>query len=216
MHSGLDFLVVASGPSEELGGLTLPRAGVVLSGNPALGDSYLHELVHAVLGPSQTSNYLLDEGMATWLGGARGRSYREMLGLLRRYQLDHAAVRLEDLLHGDFAPERGSAQAQTDALKATGAMFVNAVYRRRGTAGLVALNTAAGGEDATLEVIVREVRRFGNALTEVRVPNSDVIGIAIAPVVAQAVPRSLAMARVTLYDRACTGVVAPGSSTVAE
>ena len=136
----------------------------MLSGNPALGDSYLHELVHAVLGPSQTSNYLLDEGMATWLGGARGRSYREMLGLLRRYQLDHAAVRLEDLLHGDFAPERGSAQAQTDALKATGAMFVYAVYRRRGTAGLVALNAAAGGEDATLEVMRQELPNYASDL----------------------------------------------------
>ena len=106
---GLEFFVVASGPSEEFGGAhASPRAGIVLSGNPALGDAYLHELVHATLGASQTSNYMLGEGMATWLGGAHGLSYREMVSFLRQYQLDHPTVRLDDLLR--WTTRRGSGQ----------------------------------------------------------------------------------------------------------
>jgi len=159
---GLDFFVLASGPSEELRGLTLPLAGIVLSGNPALGDSYLHELVHAVLGAFQTRNYLLGEGIATWLGGSQGRSYRDMVVFLRRYQVDHPTLHLEDLLRG--AAAAGSAQAQTDALKATGAMFVDAVNKKCGVAGLRALNAAANGEDATLAVMRQELPDYASDL----------------------------------------------------
>ena len=104
--------------------------------------------------------------MATWLGGAKGRSFREMVGVLRRYQLDHPTVRLKDLLREDYSPQFGTAKAQTDALKATGAMFVDAVYRERGTAGLVALNKVARGEDATLEAMRQELPRYASDLNQ--------------------------------------------------
>ena len=68
---GLEFFVFASGPSEELGGLTLPRAGIVLSGDPALGDSYLHELVHATLGALRPPTICLAKGWPLGWAGPR-------------------------------------------------------------------------------------------------------------------------------------------------
>ena len=81
--------------------------------------------------------------------------------------MDHPTVRLEDLLREDYSPQFGTAKAQTDALKATGAMFVDAVYRERGTAGLVALNKVARGEDATLEAMRQELPRYASELEPV-------------------------------------------------
>jgi hypothetical protein len=79
---GLDFFSEPSGPGQRSGGLNL--GSIILSGNPAIGEAYLHEFVHSVLGPSlPAGNQLLSEGVATWLGGSRGRSPREMYRLLR-------------------------------------------------------------------------------------------------------------------------------------
>lgn len=152
---GLDFFVTASGPGTEHGGLTLPFAGIVLSGNPALGDGYLHELVHAVLGPSWTQNDVVSEGIATWLGGAQGRSYHDMLVLLRRYQADHPSLSLAELIRG--VPSAGSDQARSDALKGTGALFAETVYRTRGLAALRALKDATAGEEATLAIMRQDL-----------------------------------------------------------
>ncbi len=159
---GLDFFVTASGPREELRGLTLPRAGMVFSGNPTLGDSYLHELVHAVLGPFPFRSFLIGEGIAIWLGGSQGRSYHQLIPQLRRYQADHPSLRLEELLHGD--PAAGSYTDRSDALRITGAMFVAAVYRRHGAAGLRALNAAVAGTDSTSVVMRRELPEYATDL----------------------------------------------------
>jgi hypothetical protein len=159
---GLDFFVTGSGPGTEWGGLTLPVPGIVLSGNPALGDSYLHELVHAVLASHQTQNYVIGEGIAVWLGGARGRSFPEMVAWLRRYQQAHASLRLEGLIQGSAAS--GSDADRSDALRTTGAMLVDAVYRRRGVAELRALNATAIGPDATLAALRRELPEYASDL----------------------------------------------------
>jgi hypothetical protein len=141
---GLDFFI----SEEELGGQTLVSPGIVLSGNPALGDSYLHELVHAVLGSHGSRNYVVAEGCAVWLGGAHGQSYPEMLEWLGRYQKAHPTLHLADLIQD--SADAGSDADRTDAMKTTGAMLAEAVYRHRGTTGLRELNATAFGPDATL------------------------------------------------------------------
>ena len=74
---GLDFFPESSGPGQRSGGLNL--GFIVLSGNPAIGEAYFHEFAHSILGPSLTAgSRLLLEGVATWLGGSRGRTPREM------------------------------------------------------------------------------------------------------------------------------------------
>jgi hypothetical protein len=130
---GLDFFPEASGPGQGRGGLNL--GSVLLVGDPSIGEAYLHEFVHAVLGPAlPAGNRLLGEGVATWLGGSRGRTPREMYALLRRYQEADPTLTLSGVLQNTF--ENGDAKRGTDLLYATGALVANALYRRQGIAGV--------------------------------------------------------------------------------
>jgi hypothetical protein len=133
---GLDFVVDASGPGEGRGGRTL-RGGIVLVGDGSIGEAYLHEFVHAVLNPSiHGRTYLWGEGVATWLGGSRGRSPREMYAILRQYQESHPSVGLRQVLQQQA--ESGG-KVETDVVYASGAVIADAVYRRQGVNGLRAL-----------------------------------------------------------------------------
>lgn len=136
---GLDFFVGASGPDAARGGQGGRVEGtddaLVLAGDPAQGEAYRHELTHAVLGP-RVRGWLLGEGVATWLGGSRGRSGRALYAGLAEFQRARPALTLEALLGGGGgAGEAARAAAQY----ATAALVVDAVYRRAGAAGLRAL-----------------------------------------------------------------------------
>lgn len=131
---GLDFFPAASGPGDGNGGLTLPH-GIVLVGNPRIGEAYLHEFVHVVLWPLfPHASRLFTEGVATWLGGSQDRSLAQMYALLHAYQTAHPEISISDLLGGGSVP--GGARAWTDAMYATGALVADAVYRRSGIEGL--------------------------------------------------------------------------------
>ncbi len=72
---GLDFFPEASADRGR-GGRAL-FGGIVLAGNPALGEGYVHEVAHVILGPTFNGrSRLFNEGVATWLGGSRGRTNR--------------------------------------------------------------------------------------------------------------------------------------------
>lgn len=145
---GLDFFPGASGPGEGNGGLTLPY-GVVLVGNPRIGEAYLHEFVHVVLGQSfPHANRLFTEGVATWLGGSQDRSTKQMYALLHAYQGAHPEVTLADLLGGDAVP--GGARAWTDVMYATGALAADRIYRRLGIGGLRQFALLAAPSDRVL------------------------------------------------------------------
>ncbi len=133
---GLDFFPAASADRGRGGGAMSP--GIVLAGNPAIGEGYVHELVHAILGPTfPTRNRLSAEGLATWLGGSRGRTPQETYVRLRQIQVARPALTLKQVLSNDI-PD-AVAEEMTDAFYATGALIVDAVYRRAGTTGLHAL-----------------------------------------------------------------------------
>jgi len=130
---GLDFFPAASADRGRGGGAM--SAGIVLVGNPAIGEGYVHELVHAILGPTfPTRNRLSAEGLATWLGGSRGRTPRETYARLRQIQTARPALTLGQVLSNDI-PD-AAAEEMTDAFYATGALVVDAVYRRAGITGL--------------------------------------------------------------------------------
>lgn len=134
---GLDFLLVPSGSWEYgggAGGNAIPEVGIVLAGDPRQREAYLHELVHAVLGRSYGGVFLA-EGIATWLGGSRGRTSRDTYRHLREYQDAHPHVTLEALVRGDA----GWGVRESDARYATGALFVDAMYRRGGVTALRSL-----------------------------------------------------------------------------
>jgi hypothetical protein len=130
---GLDFFPEPSGPGQRSGGLNL--GSVLLSGNPAIGEAYLHEFVHAVLGPSlPAGSRLLAEGVATWLGGSRGRTPREMYELLHRYQQSDTTLKLSALMRNGF--QTSDTERSSTLLYATGALVSNAIYNKQGIAGL--------------------------------------------------------------------------------
>jgi hypothetical protein len=133
---GLDFFPEASADRGR-GGRGLP-SGIVLVGNPAVGEAYVHELAHVILGPTFPSrNRLFAEGVATWLGGSRGRTPQEMYVRLRQIQLARPALTLGQVLNNDI-PD-AAAEEMTEAFYATGALVVDTVYRRAGITGLRAL-----------------------------------------------------------------------------
>ena len=148
---GLDFFVEASGPGTGRGGRALPSAGILLIGDSAIGEAYLHELTHAVLAPTIGGASLFSEGVATWLGGSLGRDPRTLYALLHDYQGAHQHVSVADLVHGQVAA--GWGQSETDALYATSALVVDAVYRRDGIAGLRRLARVSGDADLVIAAI---------------------------------------------------------------
>jgi hypothetical protein len=147
---GLDFFPEPSGPGQRSGGLNL--GSVLLSGNPAIGEAYLHEFVHAVLGPTlPAGSPLLAEGVATWLGGSRGRTPREMYALLRSYQQSDSTLTLSGLVRTGF--QLDDADRASNLLYASGALVANAIYRREGIAGLRKVYQMKGDADALLRAI---------------------------------------------------------------
>jgi hypothetical protein len=133
---GLDFFPQAS-VDRGRGGQAL-RGGIVLAGNPAIGEAYAHELVHAILGPAFPSrNGVFGEGVATWLGGSRGRTPQQMYARLRQIQIAHPTLTLGQVLRYDIP--NATPEDETDAFYATGALIVDTAYRLGGVARLRAL-----------------------------------------------------------------------------
>jgi hypothetical protein len=137
---GLDFFPENSGPGTGLGGRG-GGPGILLLSNPTLGEAYLHELVHAVIGPTvESRNSLFGEGVATWLGGSEGKSLRELYTSLHDYQQAHPNISLLQLLQG----EGGEGHDTVIALYATRALIIDSIYRNSGIAGLRQFGKVSG------------------------------------------------------------------------
>ncbi len=151
---GLDFFPEASADRGR-GGRAL-SGGIVLAGNPALGEGYVHEIAHAILRPTFPSrNRLFGEGVATWLGGSRGRTTREMYTRLRQIQVARPALTLSQVLNN--AIPDAQAEEMTDAFYATGALVVDTVYRLAGIPGLRTLAQLNGDPKLLLAALPAQV-----------------------------------------------------------
>jgi hypothetical protein len=146
---GIDFFPESSGPGQRSGGLSLGY--VVLSGNPAIGEAYLHEFTHAVLGPSLRASQLLSEGVATWLGGSRGKSPQEMFALLHGYQQSDSKLTLSGLIRSGFQDD--DADRGSNLLYATGALIADTIYRQRGIGALRTAYQLRGDPDTMIRGI---------------------------------------------------------------
>lgn len=146
---GLDFFPDASGPGQRSGGLNL--GSIILSGNPAIAEAYFHEFVHSILGPSLYASQLLSEGVATWLGGSRGRSPHEMYALLRSYQQSDSTLTLSGLIRSGFRVQ--DADRASNLLYSTGALIADTIYRRRGIAQLKNVYQLKGDPDTLIRGI---------------------------------------------------------------
>jgi hypothetical protein len=144
---GLDFFPEASADRGR-GGRGHP-VGIVLAGNPDIAEGYVHEVAHVILGPTFPSHSrLFAEGVATWLGGSRGRTTQEMYARLRQIQTARPALTLSQVLNNDFPDAQP--EEMSEAFYATGAVIVDSVYRRGGIAGLRALAQLNGDPKSLL------------------------------------------------------------------
>lgn len=152
---GLDFMVEASGPGGGRGGRSLP-SGIILVGDPAIGEAYFHEFVHAVLGPTlRPANGLLGEGIPTWLGGSQGRTPPEMYAFLKQEQDADPSLTLAGVINYDFAAR--PAKLGSDLQRATGALIANAVFHKRGITALRKVAQLRGGTDTLLRELTTQL-----------------------------------------------------------
>lgn len=153
--TGLDFVVEASGPGGGRGGFSLP-SGIILVGDPNIGEAYFHEFVHAIIGPTlRPGNGLLSEGVPTWLGGSQRRTPPEMYALLKREQDADSSLTLAGVLDYDF--ENRPAKLGSDLQRATGALIANAVFRKRGIGGLRKFTQLRGDTNTLLRELAAQL-----------------------------------------------------------
>jgi hypothetical protein len=107
-------------------GYAAPWNRMILSGSGVFGEENRHELVHYVLGPvleERQTHGIVNEGLATWLGGTRDMAYRDLLKEYSSYLGENPSVGLNEVLVGD-GPDRGWYPA--------GAVLVQMVYESGG------------------------------------------------------------------------------------
>lgn len=136
-----------------VGGQAIPEDQLLFCGSPTHAEAFRHELVHLVLavyGPARKRNRLIEEGIATWLGGGmRAPNYPAYLRLLVSYLAAQPDATLRELLSsfgGDDSP-----------YYATGAMVADAVFRRGGLPALQRLLQIGGTTDQLLAALPGEL-----------------------------------------------------------
>ena len=151
---GLDFSLDASGPGTGLGGKTNALSGLLFFADPKLGEAYLHEFVHAVVGPKVVSkNAIFGEGVAVWLGGSRPGPTKTMYRLLEDYQARYPAVSMLTVF-GDEAP---GGQSAINALYASRALIIDSIFRHSGITGVLAFGNIAGSPEDLIKALPRFV-----------------------------------------------------------
>lgn len=149
---GLDFFIEPSGPGVRSGGRTL--GPLLLVGNPDIGEAYYHEFVHAILGSHlRAGSLLLAEGVATWLGGSRGRTPAQMYGAVYRYQREDSTLTFTGLFRKGF--ELNDPLRASDLLYGTGALIANAVFQKHGIGAVRRLYQSTGDNETMLREIAR-------------------------------------------------------------
>ena len=152
---GLDFFVLPSGRGTATGGNAMTQANILLSGDPAQGEAYLHEVVHLMLRDGFGGGAMLGEGIPTWLAGSKGRDKVALARVLADYQRKRPGTTLRALISGEVSD--GWTNAETDALYASGALYVESVFRRGGLAALRRLAGTPGDPPALTRAMQRSL-----------------------------------------------------------
>jgi hypothetical protein len=143
---GLDWGLSA----DRVGGRANSRARVVFAADPRFGEAYRHELAHVLLYPVVAgSSVFASEGIAYWLGGARGKPFPAMMNDLGEYLAQHPALGLRAILTGD-----GPSTASSVRLPAAAAMFEIA-HRRGGDAGVQRFLAVLGKAEPSMDTVAR-------------------------------------------------------------
>jgi hypothetical protein len=123
-------------------GYSAPWNRLILSGSSVFGEENRHELVHYVLGPvleERQTHAIVNEGLATWLGGTRDMAYPDLLKEYSSYLREHPSVGLNEVLVGD-GPDRGWYPA--------GAVLVHMVHESGGWPAVGQLLTSGRSTEA--------------------------------------------------------------------
>ncbi|MEX1187055.1 MAG: hypothetical protein WEA80_10740 [Gemmatimonadaceae bacterium] len=136
--------------SDRVGGKANARARVVFAADPRFGEAYLHELAHVLLHPiTGGASAFVQEGIAQWLGGARGKALPGVLHDLAGYLDRRPTIGLRAILTDD-----GSSAAASARFPAAAAVF-ELVHRRGGDTAIRNFLTAMGKDEPTLDSLAR-------------------------------------------------------------
>jgi hypothetical protein len=140
---GLDWTLPGMGH-----GYALPWNRLLLNGNPDFGEANRHEFTHLVLGPlleQGRTHGAVNEGMATWLGGAMGMTFLEVMNQYAGYLRDRPGMTLDGVFAG-VGPDAGVAPA--------GAVLVQMVFESQGHEGLMHLLTSGASNEELQAALV--------------------------------------------------------------
>lgn len=139
-------------------GYALPWNRLILSGDPVFGEDNRHELTHFVIGPilaERRTHPIVNEGLATWLGGTVGRTFEELVVEYAQFLQKNPHVELDSVLEAT-GPDVGWYPA--------GAVLVEMAHDRGGWSAVRQLLTSG-----------RSNEELRGALTELLAAPWDVI-----------------------------------------
>lgn len=120
---GLDWTLT----TDRVGGRANPQARIVLAADTRFGEAYRHEIAHVLLDSwIGDASVFVGEGIAYWLGGARGQPFAAMMRDLAAFLTRHPTLAL-----GAFLREEQPGAVASARLPAAAAVFEMA-YRRGG------------------------------------------------------------------------------------
>lgn len=143
---GLEWVI----SGDRAGGRASPVARVVLAADPRYAEAYRHELVHVLLQSLAVGrSAFVGEGIAYWLGGARGQPFAGTMRDLAAYLAGQPDLTLAAILASNGEGATGSA-----LLPAAAAVFELA-HRRGGDLGVRRFVEALGTDAPTVAEVAR-------------------------------------------------------------
>jgi len=141
---GLDWLPTLT----DVGAFNSADDHLLVSGDAAQGENYRHEIVHLVLAPlaAHGIHEVLQEGVATWLGGTLGMDPTVTHRTFAVYLRAHPDITLNSIL----------LESRDRGFRPAGAAVCEMVYEHSGIAGLKTLFNA-GRTDGALKAALEEI-----------------------------------------------------------
>lgn len=131
-------------------GYSIPWNRLLFSGDPVFGEEHRHELVHHILGPLLAEGVvhgMVNEGLATWLGGGLGMTFLESVRVYESYLEDHPQVTLDYVLAPNPGPDPG--------FRPAGAVLAFMIHEHGGVQALKELLRSGQSNDDLRATVVR-------------------------------------------------------------
>jgi hypothetical protein len=123
---------------------------MILTGNPAVGEAYRHELVHVLLQPLHAAGRthgIIAEGIATWLGGSLGHDFPTLMREYAAFLRDRPEITLDAVLTEQGGLDLGARPA--------GALLTMMVHEAGGVAAVKTLLESGRSMDDLRTALMR-------------------------------------------------------------